>query len=240
MPGTGPKNRPGSAGFDVFDNTAATEVLEEEAGAAVQSPLTADLPAGDNKITGLADPDDPQDAATKAYADASGGGGSFAFVERIIVAGSAVQNITFSGLDGDVDMYYRMSANMIHGDAPNALVVTIEPNSSAPTAFTAGRVVSNAGTLSGFHQAGLGIAGAATENRLSWDMTVDAESGRDRIFRTHILLYDEPLTGIQFELDQTGVWDEAVTNLTSIRIETDDASGIGIGSVFTLWKMAAS
>ena len=240
MPGTGPKNRPGSAGFDVFDNTAATEVLEEGAEDAVQSPLTADLPAGDNKITGLADPDDPQDAATKAYADASGGGGSFAFVEQIVVAGSAVQNVTFSSLDGDTDKFYRMIASFIHGDVPNALIVTIEPNSAAATGFTAGKLVNSSGTLQGFHQAGLGLAGAATMERISWEMLIHAESGRDRVFKTHLVFYDDPLTELQLELDQTGVWDEAVTNLTSIRIETDDVSGIGVGSVFTLWKQLDS
>ncbi len=36
---------------------------------------TAAVPWNSQKITGLLDPTDPQDAATKAYADSSGGGG---------------------------------------------------------------------------------------------------------------------------------------------------------------------
>mgnify|MGYP001606216226 CR=1 FL=1 len=42
-------------------------------GGDVANPMTTDLAAGGNKITGLADPGDPQDAATKAYVLANAG-----------------------------------------------------------------------------------------------------------------------------------------------------------------------
>jgi hypothetical protein len=170
-------------------------------------------------------------------AGGGGGGGAVSLVESITV-GATTQDVTFSGLDGDADGFYMLTASVVHGTTPNPVEFSLEPNSVAPTARSIGRVTDMNGVTTSFEAAGTAYCGACTLARITWRTFLHAESGRDRVWYSDVVLYDDPLGDIQFQVNQTNIWDDDSSNITSLRIHADNASGIGAGSKFDLWKMS--
>ncbi len=169
-----------------------------------------------------------------------GGGGDLELVEVIEVTGSDVQDVDFTGLDGDVDKFYILNGAVIHGDTPNAMEIELHPNLTDPTTSeTSGYLVSGSAVVSGFNTAGLMYVAAATLDRISFTTFIDAESGKDRVVNSEVHLYADPFSGTQFKITQGGIWDNSADNITGLRIHASIASSIGVGSKFTLWKRKA-
>ncbi len=152
-------------------------------------------------------------------------------IERKQIAG-AVQNVTFSGLDGDADEVYKLIGRIIK--PAGVAAYRFRPNGL--TTNQSMGVTSN-GTFALFGTLDFLTAVIAAGNIISFECLIHARetveaTGMDRQFIGKAM---ESGSALQVN-DFGGVWGGA-GNITSLLVSSSIASGIGIGSTFELFKL---
>lgn len=146
--------------------------------------------------------------------------------------------VTFSGLNGDVDKYYRFYCRVKNTNS-GAGNLRCRPNALATNLYAARINLTNAGALTG--SGGLtdwivgGSGTAETNKEYAYDVYIAAATGWRRTFWTAGLIQIAAIasTGTQY---YSGTWNETATNITSFEWSFD-AGNIASGSQITLWKV---
>jgi hypothetical protein len=164
------------------------------------------------------------------------GGGSLVFVDSKTVEGAATGSVVFTGLDGNADTRYMLEAYIVNDDQPTLRTFTLRPN----------------GLTTNQDSQRLASGGAATTSSDEVDLTIAKFSGTDMwqiidimpvtthrraVISRGASMTAAPDSGAHF---YTGVWNETVTNITSLEINEAVSSGIGVGSFFRLFKIVES
>ena len=172
--------------------------------------------------------------------------GVLTLVETITIAGSAVTNSDFTTtLDGDNDAEYVIKAHIIN---PLGSQVTYTPRING---------AAWAGTRQ--HAIFYGTAGSSINTTNNTSVLTLDDTGQVPDEGDLVLYIDHPLSGVSVErlarfesssADVTANQPDSIyigrfyyttpssgTNITSLGIQSDTASGIGIGSVLKLFRM---
>lgn len=164
---------------------------------------------------------------------AGSGGGALNLIETQVVTGSAVQTVTFSGLNGDADGMYEIAfqLNRAGGSAlelrPNGLttnqrtVFTDWNSTSAPTNITVARL-QFCTSMQRDNVWGFGRLWAKTGNNRGFEFECQEMQGTAGTSWSRWL--------------GEGFWADSSTNITSLELHNTSAGGIGVGSQITLWK----
>ena len=160
-------------------------------------------------------------------------------VEEKIIS-TAVQSVTFSGLDGDVDEIYLITASIKKGSAGGGSFF-IQPNSDSGVNYSyqflrGVNVTVSAGRAT---WTGLGFAVAQTTGYQGIGKGIlMAKSGVQRHFLAE-RSGDMTGTTINDNLEIAWLWSNTGSNITSLLFSDSVANGIGIGSYITLYKKVA-
>lgn len=149
-----------------------------------------------------------------------GGGGGLEFLQKVTLVADST-DVTFSGLDGDVDTKYVISfrLKLYNGGGANLSLYF-----NGLSTNLSGLYLSNVGSGSGVFVA-FGNANAF----LNGEIQVWAKTGAER---QSVSVIGGNTNGILSE-----IWNETVSNVTSLVIHSDVASAILAGSEFTLYRM---
>lgn len=163
--------------------------------------------------------------------------GGWQQVERKVIAAD-VQSYDFSNLNGDVDEAYYISAELIGGAGSAGGILTLRPNTLSTNAEASGQGADDGGTPFGDNRAEMtiGYVPTATHRAIAYG-TIFAKTGSERLMASQCTLF---LAGVaSVRTSQFGSqWSDTSTNITSLRVFSSVATGIGIGSVLTLYKRA--
>lgn len=165
----------------------------------------------------------------------SGGAGALTLVESHTFTANAT-SFTFSGLDGDTDGQYLLIGRLIANGGTNTL--NLEPNALASnllfsrnfnggqnTDLTDWRLCDACSASTTIHFA-LTVYGSKSINSVASVRNVNGSI-------TQVIGGG---SGSNFILNVGGTWNETATNLTSLRLISNVASGIGNGSYAALYK----
>ncbi len=182
----------------------------------------------------------------KKSAGESGGPGSAAWklVEKKVIA-SDTTSITFSGLDGDTDeqyMFIMHEAALVSAGAsyqirmrPNGATTLQQTFIIASPSSTGGRFTSNFTDLR--WRSNYQRAQELVVNTTIWFY---AKSGDVRLLHAHQgaggMLSNTFPSGLGITTI-TGQWDDTVANITFIDIVASVTGGLGVGSVYCLYKL---
>ena len=158
------------------------------------------------------------------------------FIERKEVA-SAVQNVIFSGLDGDTDEVYKIIGRIIKPFG----VVTYRFRPNGVTTNQSIGVTSN-GSFSTTTPLDFLVAAITDGNNISFECLIHARAAvqsqaMDRTFLGKAMESAGP--SVIKVNDFGGAWTVAA-NMTSLQVSSTIATGIGAGSTFELFKLAQS
>jgi hypothetical protein len=163
------------------------------------------------------------------------GAGVWEFVQEQQVAGAAVTDIDFTGLDGDTDIRYRIFARVVKG-ATGAISYSVQPNQIASNqdvsrmlAGGTGSVLDEPYTFLLMTRSGLAVGSVHT-----CTADLDAATGQIRGWRSKNSLISTSAAGSAEYIG--GGWNESATNITNLRFHSNVGSGWGIGTVIQLWK----
>lgn len=164
-----------------------------------------------------------------------GGGGALQLVENHDFVAVAT-SYTFSGLSGDSDEVYFLVFRIVKAVAV-AFKVVLRPNGITTNQLTKG-------TIDGTGSAGIAETtlqittnGSLTTGDVSYgSLWFDAKTGVRRTGRLNALHAESNGTSVYLE-DAAMLWNETVTNITSIDVVCDQANGIGIGSYLRLYRL---
>lgn len=155
-----------------------------------------------------------------------------------ITIGAAVQDHDISGLNGDVDGGYELWIYLINAAGTSAL--TIQPNALAtnqagPTIYY--QSVSVLGTdrtaLNVCYALNTGNAGAGQSH-----VFIQSTTGKSRLMIADSVNGGSAAGTAIHELNKV-LWTDTATNITSLRLHSSIASGIGVGSIFKWRKLFA-
>ena len=163
------------------------------------------------------------------------GGGSLQFIERITVAGAAVNSVLFNtGINGDIDRFYKLIFRVFKAATLTELL--IQPNSIATNQVSRRVTQQSSTTTFAFSAVEQPVAAGFAGGELFYD----ALTGRVRSYRVTSYLQTQavPTQAGQFNRSFSGSWNDTITNITSFLLKAQDASlGIGIGSEFSLFRL---
>lgn len=172
------------------------------------------------------------------------GNNSLEFLDKITVA-VAGTDFTFSAtgnglyqydVNGDVDEKYVLISR-IKKTVGGTVIYTLRPNNL--TTNQQHESISNAtGTVTGASQTDIRIFSMSTRDEVTWEQTIFAKTGFDRIILGRGASSENSADDVTTD-SSASVWREQVTNITSLVIHADTASGIGIGSTFELYRVRA-
>jgi len=159
----------------------------------------------------------------------TGGSGTLQLIETKLIT-VATNLITFLGLDGDTDSVYKMVYNF-KGVGVGITNYTIRPNGITTSQASVQHTFANNGTHTTFSfPSDLRFATIGSAH-VGGELTFYAETGRRRVYKGgHMAGGAVPSVGSAIVREWGGVWDETVTNITSLEIVASTASGIPIGS----------
>jgi hypothetical protein len=152
-------------------------------------------------------------------------------IEKKTVAGSAVQDVTFASLNGDVDELYILIYRV--KNAYNGVMnLSLQPNG----------LTTNQTSYYHIYTSGHGVGGGAGSWGLNYltalnaygygKVWIFAKTGQYRSYLQHGYR-----TGDQGGLHQMGDWSDTSTNITSLVIHSDRAGGIAVNSTFELYRV---
>ena len=143
----------------------------------------------------------------------------------------STRTLLITGLDGDSDMFYRLTMQ-IYNDWGSAAWYSLEPNALRITAFnTLYFRVTPGGLSSGTFGALMYYLGYVNINGYGLiDVILGAKKGIPRISSSinHNNLPEMYLC--------TGTWNDVTTNITSLQIEGSNQNAIGAGTYWMLTK----
>ena len=229
----------------VFNCTNATEIITPDVDTTVEMRV--------NNIA--ASPGDFDGADTWAavieigavQADVVGG---LEFMDRIVITGSAKQTRTFGSggdgiyqraLDGDVDERYVLITDHING-AGGVSGVDVRPNGTVldnTNAETQAFSINNGVISAGVQGANwYNVINSANEH-CSSRIEINAKTG---INRTILFQGQVSATGSTDNIfvHLMGMWSDTTTPITSLVLQGTAASAMGVGSVYTLYRMTSS
>lgn len=154
------------------------------------------------------------------------------YVGTFAVTGSAVQDLDITGLDGDSDNTYLIEFFIIKSSS--LIAYSLHPNSADPTTAARTQGFSNGSAFTQDNE--LHITNT-TDVRMQGRWEVLAASGKPRVFyQSYIRHADAADISAMERIDSTGVWLDTATNLTSLRVHSNDASGFQPGSFAIVWR----
>lgn len=156
--------------------------------------------------------------------------------------GTATNVIDITGLDGDVDFQYTIRFKIISGNAAGGGYYTLQPNGDATGANYGTKQMggnanaSNVQISTALPTSGIYVGYTSGINQITvCDMTALTKSGSARIFSTMIA---NAISGTTIN-DSIGsamtVWNNTAGNITSLRLISQNANGIGVGSHIEVW-----
>ena len=153
---------------------------------------------------------------------------------------SAATSVTISDLEGDTDCLYRLVTRGISGYAGSAFI-QIQPNADATTSnygyqslrgdsttASAARATTYDGILCGYS--------TAITRLFFSDVLLYAKSGYERTALSNIVNNITGTTVLQINLTG-GVWDNTADEITSLRLISSQADGLGIGTHLELYRL---
>ena len=153
---------------------------------------------------------------------------------------SAATSVTISDLEGDTDCLYRLVTRGISGYAGSAFI-QIQPNADATTSnygyqslrgdsttASAARATTYDGILCGYS--------TAITRLFFSDVLLYAKSGYERTALSNIVNNITGTTVSQINLTG-GVWDNTADEITSLRLISSQADGLGIGTHIELYRL---
>ena len=164
-------------------------------------------------------------------------GGAWQLIDEQILT-SNVQNVTFSGLDGDSDSIYMILAKQkknTSSSAPTSYIYFNSATASCGRQYLTGNgttVTSGRDTRNGFD------INYATANTVSFGSTL-IYAKKDTI-KTGLSFYSASVSSsdVDFMSLFGQVWNDTSTNITSLQWHSDDATGgLASGSIIQLWKL---
>lgn len=155
-------------------------------------------------------------------------------VERQTVSGSAVDEVTFSSLDGDNDRIYKLFAMIKNADGANARTFYFRPNDVGGTDTDSARLSYTAAASTPSGSTYLRIGAMDAGEWLFAEATFYAKSGQDRMFNC---MASRTSGTDGFGSVSGGMWSDTTSNVTSIVIKGSDTNVIDVGSEFSLYKI---
>jgi len=191
------------------------------------------------KVLNVATPTAASDAATKAYVDGLSGG-SYRFVAESVPT-SNTNTVTFSGLDGDNDVWYVIQANFKNNGGlawyelrPNG--VTTGLKSEVIYRIDGDTTPASGGSESIWR---ILLFSAFTGSGGSTEVRVYAKSGSVRTYTAHAGAKHSGSPANNMSV-HGGHWSDTTANITSLTIFGTNANAIGAGSVIRLYKLTKS
>lgn len=155
-------------------------------------------------------------------------------VERKEITGAAVNDVTFSDLDGDTDEVYFLLGRIKRQLAATVADFSIQPNALATNQSSRLIVDGTAQTSADLEFADIND----TQSGLAFHMWIHARTLFARTFEGQTILAN-PIAATVPSIQQFGgIWDEEATNITSLKIVSTFPPQINIGSTFELFKLA--
>lgn len=165
-----------------------------------------------------------------------GADGPMALVEEQVVSGGPVQDVTFSGLDGDADGTYILHIHLKNPSGSPANY-NLQPNGSdADCFYNAFGASSGTGGAGGATKLALGTSDGGGEELY---VTVTFSASKVNGLRRRGLVYGARGLSVREIEFSTLYWEDTTTLLTALNIHGDAAGTIADGSTFTLYKMGA-
>jgi hypothetical protein len=151
---------------------------------------------------------------------------------------SASTSITISGLDGDQDLEYKLSARIVNGYNGQALYYARPNNDSGGANYGYQGIygINTDATASRSTTSAFRLGDCSAINYINQsETTIHAKSG---YVRTAIIKQCSSITGTTVnDIDLMGMsWNNTADNITSLVVLADQNLGIGIGSQITLYK----
>lgn len=169
----------------------------------------------------------------------SGGGGEWTLVERQTVTGSATNSVTFSGLDGNADIRYKLIYVVVAGETSGA-AWGARPNNDSGSNYSYSQIYANTGSAAASNGTSNTLLYAGSNNTSSGmamsEQIINATSGVYRMGLSRSITQTSS-TAVNYA-DTTGhMWRNSADNITSI-VCSGPSNCYGVGTVIELWKLA--
>jgi hypothetical protein len=159
------------------------------------------------------------------------GSGSMQFIQTKVVSGGAVQDIDFdAALDGDVDKIYIIEGYVISGNNSVDADLTLQPNS-----VSTGQTSLHIGGAGGSNLLLCKIADGNSVKYGHFSVKFWAESGRIRVCTMQGGSHGN--SGDNDNFFGNGTWTDTATNITNFNFHSANATGIGNGSTFSIYRV---
>lgn len=181
----------------------------------------------------------PMKEAAKFHADGSEIDGipyaakALELVERKVVTGSAVEEVAFTGLDGDVDRVYQLIALIKNADA-SPRTYYLRPNDVGGTDTDSSRADWDGSTVTSSGSTYLRICSAGAGEWMLADVLFYAKTGQTRMMRS-IEAYESGSDGKGAV--HGGVWQDTSSKVTSLVVKGSATGTIAVGSEFSLYRI---
>lgn len=165
---------------------------------------------------------------------AAGGGGALEWIETQVL-GSSETDVTFSDLDGDVDVCYVLHGYVVpSGGSAEWMALRVNGSSDDSNHYGMFNLSQGGGFGAGNNAfIGLGhVTGMSNDNPHFFHFKFFAKSGKRRMGSGIWLDANSIYLGLA-----GGVWQNSADNITSLTIHSRTASHLTAGSVFSLYKM---
>ncbi len=168
----------------------------------------------------------------------NGSQGYLPFYSKITISGQNATNLSFTGLDGDIDLVYDIRGVLVNGSESQAADITLQPNGLSPATdvLLSDPIASTkADVISATYQDSVWLLGTIKAGSiLGFEATIiaDKAAGTARCFWGSSFA---PGSG-QAQILVDGVWVEGTTKLTSLVLHSSLSGGIGVGS----WAVCSS